>query len=81
VLISCDFRAHEQGIPVMTEMGRRIVRSGAYALLATAFVLVCSLLLPAEEANTRSAVWSDPTQLSSFTGSADHDPPDPGAGR
>ena len=70
----------------MTEMGRRIVRSGAYALLATAFVLVCSLLLPAEEANTRSALWSDPTQLSSFTGSslsgsADQDQPDPGAGR
>ena len=64
----------------MNERGRRIVRSGAYALLATAFVLACSLLVP-EEADTRSALRSDPTQLSSFTGSADHDPPDPGAGR
>jgi hypothetical protein len=81
VLISCGFRAHEQGIPVMIEIGRRIVRSAAYALLATAFVLGCSLLLPAEEADTRSALRSDPSQLSSFTGSGDHDPPDPGAGR
>jgi hypothetical protein len=69
----------------MNEMGRRIVRSGAYALLATAFVLACSLLVP-EEADTRSALRSDPTQLSSFTGSslsgsADQDQPDPGAGR
>jgi hypothetical protein len=74
------FHAHEQGIPVMTEIGRWIVRSGAYALLATAFVLACSLLVP-EEADTRSALWSDATQLSSFSGSANHDPPDPGAGR
>ena len=84
--MSCGFCAHEQGIPVMHEIGRRIVRSGAYALLAMAFVLACSLLLPAEKANTRSALWSeplgsDPTRLSSFSGSADHDPPDPGAGR
>ena len=69
----------------MNEMGRRIVRSGAYALLATAFVLACSLLVP-EEADTRSALRSDPTQLSSFTGSslsgsADQDQPGPGAGR
>jgi len=69
----------------MNEIGRRIVRSGAYALLATAFVLACSLLVP-EEADTRSALQSDPTQLSSFTGSSlggstDQDQPDPGAGR
>jgi hypothetical protein len=74
----------------MNEIGRRIVRSGAYALLATAFVLACSLLVP-EEADTRSALRSDPTQLSSFTGSSftgssfggstDQDQPDPGAGR
>jgi hypothetical protein len=69
----------------MNEIGRRIVRSGAYALLATAFVLACSLLVP-EEADTRSALRSDAAQLSSFTGSSfsgstDQDPPDPGAGR
>jgi hypothetical protein len=65
----------------MTEIGRWIVRSGAYALLATAFVLACSLLVP-EEADTRSALRSDPTQLSSsFSGSTDQDQPDPGAGR
>jgi hypothetical protein len=69
------------GIPVMIEIGRRIVRSGAYALLATAFVLACSLLLPAEEAVTRSAMWSDPTQLQSFSGSTDYYPPDPDAGQ
>ena len=64
----------------MNEMGRRTVRSGAYALLATAFVLACSLLVP-EEADTRSALRSDLTQLSSFSGSTDQDQPDPGAGR
>ena len=80
VFVLVRFRAHEQGIPVMTEIGRRIVRSGAYALLATAFVLACSLLLPAEEAATRSAMWSDPMQLPS-SGSGDSDAPDPGAGQ
>jgi len=80
VFVLVRFRAHEQGIPVMTEIGRRIVRSGAYALLATAFVLACSLLLPAEEAATRSAMWSGPMQLPS-SGSGDSDAPDPGAGQ
>ena len=65
----------------MTEIGRRIVRSGAYALLATAFVLACSLLLPAEEAVTRSAMWSAPAQLQPFSGSTDYYPPEPDAGQ
>ena len=65
----------------MSEIGRRLVRSGAYALLAMGFVLACSLLLPAEEAATRTATWSAPAQLSTNIGSTDLDPPDPGAGR
>jgi hypothetical protein len=65
----------------MTEIGRRIVRSGAYALLATAFVLACSLLLPAEEAVTRSAMWSAPAPLQPFSGSTDYYPPEPDAGQ
>jgi hypothetical protein len=65
----------------MSDIGRRLVRSGAYALLATGFVLACSLLLPAEEAATRTATWSAPAPLSASAGSTDLDPPDPGAGR
>jgi hypothetical protein len=65
----------------MIEIGRRMVRSGAYALLATAFVLACSLLLPAEDAATRSAMRSDPTQLQPFSGSTDYYPPEPDAGQ
>ena len=49
MFISCGFRVHELGLLAMNDIGRWIVRSGAYALLATALVLVCSLLTPAEQ--------------------------------
>lgn len=65
----------------MSEIRRQIARSGGYALLATAFVLGCSLLLAGEEPDRHSAMWSDPTQLTSLTGSADHSPPDLDAGQ
>jgi hypothetical protein len=65
----------------MNEIGRQVFRSGAYALLAAAFVLACSLLLPAEEPRTRLASWSDPTQLPAYSGSALYTVPGPGAGQ
>jgi hypothetical protein len=65
----------------MAKMGQQIVRSGGYALLATAFVLACSLLLAGEEPERQAAMWSDATDSPSLTGSADHSPPDFGAGR
>jgi hypothetical protein len=65
----------------MSDTGRRIVRSGAYALLATAFVLACSLLLPAEQAGTQTAMRSDPARLPALSGSSDYAPPEPGGGR
>ena len=65
----------------MKEIGRRIFQSGAYALLAAAFVLACSLLLPAEKAGTQLASRSDPTVLPAYSGSTLDSPPEPGAGR
>ena len=65
----------------MSDTGRRIVRSGAYALLATAFVLASSLLLPDEQAETQTAMQSDPTELPALAGSSDYAPPEPGSGR
>jgi hypothetical protein len=65
----------------MSDTGRRIVRSGAYALLATAFVLACSLLLPEEQAGTQTAMQSGPTELPAVAGSTDYHPPEPDAGQ
>jgi hypothetical protein len=81
VLISCDLRVQHRGIAVMSEIRRHIVRSGGYALLATAFVLGCSLLMTGEETGRQSAQWSGPTQFTSLVGSADHSPPDLDAGQ
>ena len=64
----------------MNDIGRWIVRSGAYALLATALVLVCSLLTPAEQASTRMASRFHPTDLPAYSGSAQYSVPEPGAG-
>jgi hypothetical protein len=74
---------HEQIVFVMNEFWRWIGRSGAYALLAMAFVLGCSLLVAAEGPETSAARWSDPTQPSFLTGSTDNHLPEvePGAGR
>jgi hypothetical protein len=44
-------------------------------------VLACSLLLAGEEPERQAAMWSDATDSPSLTGSADHSPPDFGAGR
>ena len=65
----------------MSEIRRQIVRSGGYALLATAFVLGCSLLLTGEEPDRQSAMWSGQTRLISLNGSADHSPPELDAGQ
>ncbi len=71
----------------MSEFLRRIGGSGAYASLAMGFVLGCSLLLAAEQAEAPVAQWSDPTPPSSLTGSTDRHLPEesaaaePGAGR
>jgi hypothetical protein len=81
VFISCGFRAHEKGIAAMNEIGRQVFRSGAYALLAAAFVLACSLLLPAEEGRTQLASRSDSTELTAYSGSTQFTVPEPGAGR
>ena len=64
----------------MNAMGRRILRSGAYAMLAAAFVLACSLLLPAEEARTQLASRSNATELPAYSGSTPFTVPEPGAG-
>ena len=68
---------------MMSEFWHRIGRSGAYALLAIAFVLGCSLLVAAEGPETSAARWSDQAPLSSLTGSTDPHLPEaePGAGR
>ena len=73
---------HEQVVSVMNEFWRWIGRSGAYALLAVAFVLGCSLLVAAEGPETSAARGSDPAQPSSLTGSTDSHLPEvePGAG-
>jgi len=55
-------------------------RSGAYALLAMAFVLGCSLLGAGEEPKTFGARWSDPTEPSSLSGSTDRHLPEESAG-
>ena len=65
----------------MTEIGRRIGQSGVYALLATAFVLACSLMVASEEPDRQASLRPDAAQLSSFAGSGDRDLPDPGAGQ
>jgi hypothetical protein len=65
----------------MSEMRQQMVRSGGYALLATALVLACSLLMAGEEPDRQSAQWAGPSQLSALTGSEDHTPPDLDAGR
>ena len=72
---------HERVVTVMTEFLRRIGRSGAYALLAMAFVLGCSLLVGAEETRTSVARLSDPTELPPLSGSTDPHLPEPSAGR
>jgi hypothetical protein len=71
----------------MNEFCRQMARSGAYALLAIAFVLGCSLLVGAEETTTRVAQRPDPTEPPSLAGSTTDQPPEesagaePGAGR
>jgi len=80
VFISCGFRAHEKGISAMNEIGRQVFRSGVYALLAAAFVLSCSLLLPAEKAGMQLASRSDRAELPIYSGSAQFTVPAPGAG-
>jgi hypothetical protein len=74
---------HEQVVSIMAEFLRRIGRSGAYALLAMAFVLGCSLLVGAEGTKTSVARLSDPTELPALTGSSDRHLPEaePSAGR
>ena len=47
----------------MNDIGRQVFRSGAYALLAAAFVLACSLLMPAEQAGTQMASRFHPADL------------------
>ena len=68
----------------MNDIGRRVFRSGVYALLATAFVLACSLLVPAGQADTRFGCRFEPAHLvvyrSSLSGAIDQDQPEPGAG-
>ena len=81
MFISCGFYAHEKGISAMNAIGCRVLRSGAYALLAAAFVLACSLSLPAEEPATRVASWSNPTELPAYSGSTLYTVPEPGAGQ
>jgi hypothetical protein len=65
----------------MNDIGRRIVQSGAYALLAMGFVLACSLSLPAEEPSTRVASRSEPIELPAYSGSTLFTVPEPGAGQ
>ena len=65
----------------MNDIGRRIVQSGAYALLALGFVLACSLLLPAEQARTQLASRSEPIELPVHSGSALYTVPEPSAGQ
>lgn len=64
----------------MNDIGRQVFRSGAYALLAAAFVLACSLLMPAEQAGTQMASRFHPTDLPTYSGSARYTVPEPGAG-
>jgi hypothetical protein len=80
VFISCDFRVHGQGLLAMSNIGGRVVRSGVYAFLALAFVLACSLLMPAEQAGTQMASRYHPTDLPAYSGSARYTVPEPGAG-
>jgi len=64
----------------MNDIGRQVFRSGAYALLAAAFVLACSLLVPAEQAGTQIASRLHPADLPAYSGSARYTVPEPGAG-
>ena len=64
----------------MNDIGRQVFRSGAYALLAAAFVLACSLLVPAEQAGTQMASRLHPADLPTYSGSARYTVPEPGAG-
>jgi len=64
----------------MNDIGRQVFRSGAYALLAAAFVLACSLLVPAEQAGTQMASRLHPADLPAYSGSARYTVPEPGAG-
>ena len=64
----------------MNDIGRQVFRSGAYALLAAAFVLACSLLVPAEQAGTQMASRLHPADLPAYYGSARYTVPEPGAG-
>ena len=64
----------------MNDIGRQVFRSGAYALLAAAFVLAWSLLMPAEQAGTQMASRFHPTDLPAYSGSARYTVPEPGAG-
>lgn len=64
----------------MSNLGGRVVRSGAYAVLALAFVLACSLLMPAEQVGMQMASRSHPTDLPAYSGSARYTVPEPGAG-
>jgi len=64
----------------MNDIGSQVFRSGAYALLAAAFVLACSLSMPAEQAGTQMASRYHPTDLPAYSGSARYTVPEPGAG-
>ena len=64
----------------MNDIGRQVFRSGAYVLLAAAFVLACSLLVPAEQAGTQMASRLHPADLPAYSGSARYTVPEPGAG-
>ena len=64
----------------MNDIGRQVFRSGAYALLAAAFVLACSLSMPAEQAGTQMASRFHLTDLPAYSGSARYTVPEPGAG-
>ena len=64
----------------MNDIGRQVFRSGAYALLAAALVLACSLSMPAEQAGTQMASRVHPTDLPAYSGSARYTVPEPGAG-
>jgi len=64
----------------MNDIGRQVFRSGAYALLAAAFVLACSLLVPAEQTGTQMASRFHPADLPAYSGSARYTVPEPGAG-
>lgn len=65
----------------MNDIARRVLQSGAYALLAVGFVLACSLSLPAEEPGMRAASRPEPIELPTYSGSTLFTVPEPGAGQ